>query len=159
MSDRVAVLNGGRIQQLDTPRAIYDRPANTFVATFVGASNLFEGQFDGHQLITADGLSIRAAADGPALTQTATALIRPEQFVLGGASDWPSLDVAIEQIIFVGAAFELHGHTQEGRKVIATIPAASAPLIGTVEQERRAQLRYDPASVHIIRPQTAEARP
>jgi len=39
MSDRVAVLSGGHIQQLDTPRAIYDKPRNSFVATFVGASN------------------------------------------------------------------------------------------------------------------------
>ncbi len=38
MSDRIAVINGGRIMQLDTPRAIYERPANRFVAEFIGES-------------------------------------------------------------------------------------------------------------------------
>ncbi|MGQ3276833.1 MAG: ABC transporter ATP-binding protein, partial [Shinella sp.] len=80
MSDRVAVLSGGRIQQLDTPRAIYDQPKNSFVATFVGASNLFEGQADGARLVTGDGLSIAHAKTGS--NGAATALIRPEQFFI-----------------------------------------------------------------------------
>jgi spermidine/putrescine transport system ATP-binding protein len=62
MSDRVAVLSNGRIQQLDTPRTIYDHPASTFVANFVGASNLFEGRADGATFVTNDGAPIQLAS-------------------------------------------------------------------------------------------------
>ncbi|WP_411034889.1 ABC transporter ATP-binding protein [Shinella sp. BYT-45] len=149
MSDRVAVLSGGRIQQLDTPRAIYDEPKNSFVATFVGASNLFEGQADGTRLLTGDGLAIahgKAGANG-----TATALIRPEQFFLAGpGDDAPGLDVELEQIVFVGSTFEIFGRTAAGRRVIAEIPAARRSLVGEIERSRRARLAYDPAAVHLI---------
>ena len=97
MSDRVAVLSGGRIQQLDTPRAIYDQPKNSFVATFVGASNLFEGHVDGGKLVTGDGIAITHMQPGS--TGAATALIRPEQFFIAGSGDdAPSLDVDLEQL-------------------------------------------------------------
>ena len=148
MSDRVAVLSGGRIQQLDTPRAIYDQPKNAFVATFVGASNLFEGRIDGGKLVTGDGVAITHAQPGS--TGAATALIRPEQFFLAGPPDAPSLEVDLEQIVFVGSTFELFGRTSTGRRVIAEIPAMRRNLIGEIEQSRRARLAYDPAAVHLI---------
>ena len=149
MSDRVAVLSGGRIQQLDTPRAIYDRPENSFVATFVGASNLFEGESDGTTLVTADGIAIAHAQAGP--TGAATALIRPEQFFLAPPGETaPSLDVDLEQVVFVGSTFELFGRTATGRRVVAEIPAGRRSLVGEIEQSRRARLAYDPAAVHLI---------
>ncbi|MFC6445615.1 ABC transporter ATP-binding protein [Shinella zoogloeoides] len=149
MSDRVAVLSGGRIQQLDTPRAIYDQPKNGFVATFVGASNLFEGEAGSGQLVTRDGIAI--AHGRPGATGAATALIRPEQFFLAEAgSDAPGLDIDLEQIVFVGSTFELFGRTATGRRVIAEIPAARRSLVGAVEQSRHARLAYDPAAVHLI---------
>ncbi|WP_313527355.1 ABC transporter ATP-binding protein [Shinella sp.] len=149
MSDRVAVLSGGRIQQLDTPRAIYDQPKNSFVATFVGASNLFEGEAGSGQLVTKDGLSISHGR--PGATGTSTALIRPEQFFIAQPGDSaPSLDVDLEQIVFVGSTFELFGRTVTGRRVIAEIPAVRRSLVGEIEQSRRARLAYDPAAVHLI---------
>ena len=149
MSDRVAVLSGGRIQQLDTPRVLYDQPKNSFVATFVGASNLFEGEAGSGQLVTRDGLSISHGRQGA--TGAATALIRPEQFFIAQAGDSaPGLDVALEQIVFVGSTFELFGRTATGRRVIAEIPAMRRSLVGEIEQSRRARLAYDPAAVHII---------
>ncbi|MBN9055785.1 ABC transporter ATP-binding protein [Shinella sp. NM-101] len=149
MSDRVAVLSAGRIQQLDTPRAIYDQPKNSFVATFVGASNLFEGEAAGGQLVTRDGIAISHGQTGS--TGAATALIRPEQFFLAApGDDAPSLDVDLEQIVFVGSTFELFGRTATGRRVIAEVPAVRRNLIGEIEQSRRARLAYDPAAVHLI---------
>lgn len=149
MSDRVAVLSGGRIQQLDTPRAIYDQPKNGFVATFVGASNLFAGEAGGGQLVTPDGIAISHGR--PGATGAVTALIRPEQFFLAEAgNDAPGLDIDLEQIVFVGSTFELFGRTATGRRVIAEIPAARRKLVGEVEQTRHARLAYDPAAVHLI---------
>jgi spermidine/putrescine transport system ATP-binding protein len=154
MSDRVAVLSGGRIQQLDTPRAIYDQPKNSFVATFVGASNLFEGQADDRQLVTGDGIAIAHAKAGS--SGTATALIRPEQFFIAQPGDSsPGLDVDLEQIVFVGSTFELFGRTATGRRVIAEIPATRRNIVGEIEQSRRARLAYDPSAVHLIAAEAA----
>jgi iron(III) transport system ATP-binding protein len=49
MSDRVVVMNKGVIQQIDDPRTIYARPANTFVANFIGVANLMQGTMLGHE--------------------------------------------------------------------------------------------------------------
>jgi len=50
ISDRVAVMNGGRIEQFTTPAELYARPATEFVATFIGSLNRFEGTFDGTRI-------------------------------------------------------------------------------------------------------------
>jgi spermidine/putrescine transport system ATP-binding protein len=68
MSDRIAVMNRGSIQQLGTPTEIYDRPANRFVAAFIGISNLYAGSVatveNGiAQIVTGEGLAIRARCD------------------------------------------------------------------------------------------------
>ncbi len=66
LSDRVAVMSRGRVEQLDTPEAIYHHPASRFVATFIGRSTVLGGTVAGreadHLLVTlADGLGVRAA--------------------------------------------------------------------------------------------------
>ena len=62
MSDRVAVFNEGRIEQVGTPREIYERPANEFVASFVGTANLMR---DGAQLVSVRPERIRIGSAGP----------------------------------------------------------------------------------------------
>jgi len=153
MSDRVAVLSGGRIQQLDTPRNVYDHPANVFVATFVGASNLFEGEVRGDELVTEDGTTIRHRAVRTPASGSATALIRPEQFLLAdNDTSLPGLDIELRQIVFVGSSFELFGHTVQGRPIVVEVPATRREAVGAIEQSRRARISYDPGAVHLIEP-------
>jgi putative spermidine/putrescine transport system ATP-binding protein len=71
MADRVAVFNRGRIEQLDTPRALYQRPATAFVARFVGGANVVEGELakrlNGSAqpfAVRAENIRVRAATDG-----------------------------------------------------------------------------------------------
>jgi spermidine/putrescine transport system ATP-binding protein len=151
MSDRVAVLSEGRIQQLDAPRRVYDKPASTFVASFIGASNLFEGRIDGQDFITDEGATIRHSPSGAGTATEATALIRPEQFSLAAPSDRaPSLDVTVEQVVFVGSAFELFGRTAGGRRLMAQVPASQSNAVGAIEAGQSARWYYDPATVHLI---------
>jgi len=72
ISDRVVIMNEGRIEQIGSPRDIYDRPRNSFVADFVGSANLIKGQVegspsaDGNFLFrTADGLTLKAFSPRP----------------------------------------------------------------------------------------------
>jgi len=93
MGDRVAVLKDGIIQQVDTPRTMYDRPVNAFVAGFIGSPqmNLFEGRIEGSTVRVA-GLDIAierrqisaAAAEGSGTVRIG---VRPEDLRLGRDED------------------------------------------------------------------------
>ncbi len=160
MSDRVAVLHRGVIQQIDTPRNVYDRPGNTFVAAFIGASNLFEGKLERANgklsLVTAGGEAVHvseSSAGSAPDTRSVTAMLRPEQFSIveeRESRDGAFIEIAVEQIVFVGSNFEVLGHTAAGRKVSAVVPASQVNQIAEIETAKRARLSYDPASVHLI---------
>ena len=60
MSDRMGVMSGGRIEQLGTPRHVYEEPETTFVADFLGVSNLMPASCDGHGKVSVDGVDLSA---------------------------------------------------------------------------------------------------
>ena len=157
MSDRVAVLHKGVIQQVDTPRNTYNHPVNTFVASFVGASNLFEGtvQREGARacLVTGGGDVIPLAANSKAQADApVTAMLRPEQLstLANGHAHQGVLDVRVVQIVFSGSSFELIGSTESGQKVTARVSAAHQGTIPEIETTKQARLFYDPGNVHMI---------
>jgi spermidine/putrescine ABC transporter ATP-binding subunit len=109
MSDRIAVMRDGRIEQIGTPRELYERPASEFVASFIGESNFLMGRLerrDGQAyLVTEDGwrVAIPDAEDLPAGEQVTVAL-RPERIVLGERRGENHAEATIEEIIYVGEA-------------------------------------------------------
>lgn len=84
MATRIVVMNGGDIQQIGTPDEIYDSPANTFVAKFVGAPpmNLLPVQIDAGQLKTGDGVAWAHGGGSPQGSRSAIFGIRPEKLQL-----------------------------------------------------------------------------
>ncbi|WP_448146491.1 ABC transporter ATP-binding protein [Labrys miyagiensis] len=115
MSDRVAVLNLGKIEQLDTPSGLYDRPRTRFVAEFIGETNLLEGRVKS----CADGLATVELALGRTVAcRTDLALqadlpvlvsIRPERLHVGDGETQPnSLPVSIEDDVYHGDHVRLH---------------------------------------------------
>jgi spermidine/putrescine ABC transporter ATP-binding subunit len=82
MSDQVAVLNNGVIQQVDSPTHIYEYPANRFVADFVGEGNVFEGKFSQGVFTTEDGLNIRVSESRKANVEKAVLYVRPEKILI-----------------------------------------------------------------------------
>jgi iron(III) transport system ATP-binding protein len=112
LSDRIAVMNGGRIVQLGTPREIYQQPRTAFVADFVGHSNLLPARAEkfgasGLRLALADGQSLELApADRPAAREVQVA-IRPEHVEIFAATESPGganlLRARVLQRDFLGA--------------------------------------------------------
>ena len=150
MSDRVAVLANGRIQQLDAPRTIYDKPVNAFVASFVGASNQLDGRDEAGGFVLEDGTVLRHGGHGRASAK-GTALVRPEHFSLVSRCDnAPALDITLDQIVFVGSSFELFGHTASGRRLVAQVPAGEKGAVGALQPGQTARWYYDPDSVHLL---------
>jgi len=89
LSDRVAVFNHGRIEQLATPQQLYDAPANTFVAGFVGDNNRLDGHCDGDgALRLPDGRCLQARVVGRIdAGRAATLCVRPEHLRVAGPGD------------------------------------------------------------------------
>jgi iron(III) transport system ATP-binding protein len=84
IADRLAVLEGGRIQQVGTPLALYDNPANRFVATFLGTANLVEGEIGTDRTFVGAGGFTLAGIDG-ALGKACLS-VRPQAIVLSAAT-------------------------------------------------------------------------
>jgi len=121
MSDRIAVMNHGRIEQVGNPSDLYDRPANRFVAGFIGESNFLEGgvtAVDGREItVGVAGTRLIAIADRAATLGASVALaVRPEKI---GFRDLraPTLearmntvDAVVREVTFVG---EMHRYVLE----------------------------------------------
>src|SRR5689334_12474887 len=103
MSDVIAVLDGGRLQQLGPPLEVYRRPANQFVADFIGESNLLSGTLgDDATFISARGLRVRLAAGGGA--GAAHLVVRPEYVRLGQAAEGRAnrYQAEVLELLYVG---------------------------------------------------------
>jgi putative spermidine/putrescine transport system ATP-binding protein len=93
MSDRVVVFDAGRIQQVGTPTEVYERPANAFVADFIGTSNLLDGE-----------AALRVfGVDGPGSLRPERIRLRPEDDAGGAASDERTATGAVADVMPVGA--------------------------------------------------------
>ena len=99
MSDRIALMNKGRVEQVGSPEEIYERPATRFAAEFVGSGNFFEGTGDGRTVRTKDGLSIESAASGDV-----TLLVRPEKMRLNGGQ---GVSARVEEVLYQGASMSI----------------------------------------------------
>lgn len=107
MSNRVAVMHEGRIEQLDTPEAIFDRPATSFVATFMGANvvtaTVLERNVSSTRVrIGQEELTLPFAASS---SETLALAIRPERIRLGETDGWPAVVMRHE---FTGATTTVH---------------------------------------------------
>jgi ABC-type Fe3+/spermidine/putrescine transport system ATPase subunit len=83
MSDRLAVMNDGRIEQIGPPREVYDEPANAYVADFLGVSNLLDASVEpgsnGTAFVTMGDFRLRATAGATGASGDAKVTIRPER--------------------------------------------------------------------------------
>jgi spermidine/putrescine transport system ATP-binding protein len=101
MSDRIAVMNGGKILQIGSPEDIYERPAARFVADFIGDTNLIEATVVAPgRYRTTSGTEIEAA-EGGSLGQSVTLVIRPERTRLDKAGEG-SLPGTVDQVVYEG---------------------------------------------------------
>lgn len=104
VADRVAVMNSGRLEQLDVPMALYNSPATPFVATFVGLANRIRGQIleSGKVKILNQKLSVSKYAEKIEEGSSVTAIIRPEALVMTSESDSNAVRGVITLKSFLG---------------------------------------------------------
>ena len=123
LSDRIAVMSRGRIEQLGAPREIYERPASRFVADFIGASTVLRGRAVARDLVAlAPGLTIRVAA-GEALRagEEVELAIRPERVRLAGGPGEGTAEARIEGLVYQGSLTEVTARLGDGQRVLVFV--------------------------------------
>ena len=126
MSDRVVVLKDGAIQQLGTPREIYERPANLFTARFVGETNLFPGYLTSVEEtgITLNILGLSRTLQKPGFTlrkgEQVNVLLRPEDIRVLAPEDERGLAGRIVERNYKGSTLDSVIHLEDGTEVLAS---------------------------------------
>jgi sn-glycerol 3-phosphate transport system ATP-binding protein len=170
LGDRIAVLDRGLLQQLGTPDEVFDRPANLFVAAFMGSPpmNLLRGRAEGGVLLAgALRLDVSGVPDGDVVVG-----FRPESLSLSG-SGGPGLDMQVEVVEPLGTETLVHGSTEgdlvrpeevlgEGDELpaLAGARAAIAARLGPRERPaigERVRLELDVAGAHLFDARTGQA--
>jgi spermidine/putrescine transport system ATP-binding protein len=164
MSDRIAVMNRGRIEQVAEPEAVYERPTTTFVAGFIGVSNLMPGQVvsangAGSRVKLDTGVEIEAPVEGLSTGERCHAVVRPEKLLIstnGTAAaanpSWPSVQGQVESSVFLGTATSIVVKLPGDVPMTVLVPNAD-------EAERNrlpgggadVSLSWAPEHIHIVR--------
>jgi spermidine/putrescine transport system ATP-binding protein len=168
MSDRIAVMNKGVVEQVADPESVYERPGTTFVAGFIGVSNLMPGE-----VVSSNGAGTRMRLDaGPTVSaqdsggvqtgERAHAVVRPEKLVLQQAgamedANRPSVEGQVESSLYLGTATQMVVRLGDGTRMTVLVPNADAearrdlPAAGDA-----ARLSWSDENIHIVREGTTE---
>jgi spermidine/putrescine transport system ATP-binding protein len=168
MSDRIAVMNRGVIEQSGDPETVYERPATTFVAGFIGVSNLMPGE-----VVSTNGAATELRLDagptvrtgdsvGVSVGERCHAVVRPEKLGLE-AADAPvgegraAVEGQVESSLYLGTATQMVVRLGDGTRMTVLVPNADADarreLPGAGEAAR---LTWSDENIHIVRDAVAE---
>ncbi|MCG8689729.1 MAG: TOBE domain-containing protein, partial [Minwuiales bacterium] len=124
MSNSIAVMNNGIVEQIGDAGEIYENPRTVFVANFIGETNLFDGTVssNGNGAATVDcaGLAVKVSADGPVTDgQRASVSVRPEKIRIGPGLDSLAncYDGVVEDVIYQGSTTSYRVRVGGGRDV------------------------------------------
>jgi putative spermidine/putrescine transport system ATP-binding protein/spermidine/putrescine transport system ATP-binding protein len=161
MADQIVVMREGRLEQVGTAVDIYQRPDSRFVATFLGASNLFSGRIDrrngrGALVTTPSGLRL-AIEDSAADAGDVSVSVRPEAVIVSALDPAAAADDAvnttfavIDQIVYRGFITHYYLRLDDGQEMIAYQQNQTRTTSETHAQGDRVRLHWDASSNHVI---------
>src|SRR5438876_11299141 len=158
MSDRIAVMNGGRVEQIGDPREIYEHPRTAFVADFIGSLNAFDLRID--ELVGESAVMRLAEAErivvpvggGHRPDETLRVAVRPERVQIEAAGT-PLLDGGsrlegtIAEIVFLGMYTQFHVDTKAGRLVCHRL---ADEALGPLGPGSRVTLAWEPEQASLL---------
>jgi spermidine/putrescine transport system ATP-binding protein len=162
MSDRIAVMNEGRIEQLGTAEDVYERPRTTFVAGFIGVSNLMPGAVasangDAGSVHLDSGVEVTALVDGLVPGDRCYAVVRPEKLRIGvgdapSRAGEPSVGGIVESSLYLGTSTQIVVRLDGEVRVTVLVPNADE-----AERQRlpgggaRVRVSWAPEHTHVVR--------
>jgi spermidine/putrescine transport system ATP-binding protein len=157
MSDRIAVMNKGHIEQIADPEEVYDRPSTSFVAGFIGVSNLMPGTVrktgERGEVELDTGVQVSTEVDGFNPGDRCQAVVRPEKLAIGaGGGNQPSVEGLVESSLYLGTSTQLIVQLPGDVRMTVLVP-------NTDEAQRqqlpgggaKVQLTWDPEHMHVVR--------
>ena len=142
MSDTIVVMNNGRIQQTGSPEAIYNEPANAFVADFIGESNIIDGIMLEDFQVLISGKNLPCSDQGFAHNEPVDVVIRPEDLKIVDESEG-SFSGTVKSVTFKGVHYEMIVQTQGFEWMIHSTRMRQAGM--------RVGLKVDPYDIHIMK--------
>jgi len=156
MADRCAIMRAGKIEQIGTPRELYEQPGNSFIADFLGCANLFKAKVvskdsDSLHLENAAGRWISRSCRQPFPEGKGVVMaIRPEKVRLGGPADVGAINVfpgRLREMVYLGAAVECRVELNGGF-VVNTLQ--SGAFASSAERGQPVSIRVDPHDVIVL---------
>ncbi len=159
MSDRIAVMNRGRVEQIGVPEDVYERPATTFVAGFIGVSNLMPGKVSGTGKVQLEhGPEVTGDTREMATGEGCYAVVRPEKLKvelvgegLTSSNGLPRVEGVVESSLYLGTATQLVVGLGEDVRMTVLVPNADE-----AERQRlpgggaRVALSWEPEHMHMV---------
>ncbi len=158
MSDRIAVMNRGRVEQVSNPEEVYERPNTSFVAGFIGVSNLMPATVAREGVVKLDsGPEVPASTGVLGAGEGCAAVVRPEKLRVelsdGGppANGTPSVDGVVESSVYLGTSTQLVVDVGDGVRMTVLVPNADES-----ERQRlpgggaRVRLSWEPEHMHVV---------
>ncbi|MEZ5930940.1 MAG: ABC transporter ATP-binding protein [Alphaproteobacteria bacterium] len=156
MSDRIAVMHDGHILQVGTPRDIYERPAERFVADFIGETNFLTGRAievgEGWATLELNGdRRVKAAVpDGFEPAGEVTVVVRPEHAVLADEGEQADLAGIIDNIIYVGTDSHVRVRLDDASLFTLRVQNVGADH-AALDEGRRTGIRFRPGAARVLK--------
>ncbi len=130
ISDRIAVMHDGVIQQIDTPKRIYQRPANIFVSTFIGLSNILKAQVENGRVDFGNGYSVNGVylKDESRDAGEVLVAVRPEEFQIAGREE-PGIPAMVRSSVFLGVNLHYFMEDAQGNELEIITPSDLSEII------------------------------
>ncbi|MDI6452481.1 ATP-binding cassette domain-containing protein [Peloplasma aerotolerans] len=141
MSDKIVVMNQGEIYQIGTPEDIYNEPANTFVAKFIGESNIISGTMKDDYLVSFDDVDYPCVDKGFARNEAVDIVIRPEDIDIVEKGNG-LLTGLVDSIAFKGVHYEIDVKTKDRIYTIHTTDYA--------DEGSEIDITFGPEDLHIM---------
>ncbi|MFR5853003.1 MAG: ABC transporter ATP-binding protein [Lachnospiraceae bacterium] len=128
ISDRIAVMHGGVIQQIGTPKHIYQRPANEFVSSFIGLSNFVDAENENGTLDFGCGYRVPMSTLRPDAGRKVCVAVRPEEFLIRSAEE-PGIPATVRSSVFLGMTQHYFLTLGEEKEIEVVVPSDRSDLI------------------------------
>jgi spermidine/putrescine transport system ATP-binding protein len=157
MSDRIAVMNRGRVEQIGNPEEVYDRPTTRFVAGFIGVSNLMPGIIrktgQKGEVELDSGVKVTTDVNGFSVGERCHAVVRPEKLAIGsGDRGEPSVEGLVESSLYLGTSTQLIVQLNGEVRMTVLVPNTDEALRQQLPGGgAKVKLSWSPDHMHVVK--------
>ena len=149
LSDTIVVMNEGKIQQIGTPTDIYNEPQNSFVADFIGESNILNGRMIKDKLVEFAGHEFECVDEGFGEDVEVDVVVRPEDIYIMNRLEGAQFSAKVKSCIFKGVHYEMTVLTPNGYEIM--IQDYNAFEVG-----QEVSMIVKPSDIHVMRKERTE---